>query len=852
MKLSLNTIRFVNKHYGTAGEPAQDGVDELVRRIGAQLGAVEEVTSFGKRFERVVIAKVVSCEKHPDADKLHVCTIDDGGITPDVSRDEQGYVQVVCGAANVREGLLVAWLPPGTTVPNTHGKDPFVLEAREIRGQVSNGMLASAHELGIGDDHSGILEVDADAAPGTSFAVAYNLVGEAIIDIENKMFTHRPDCFGFLGVAREIEGIHRRSYKSPDWYVSAPEFPGVEADELRLEVRNELPELVPRFSAITMRDVTVKPSPVWLQILLTSVGVRPINNIVDYTNFFMLETGQPLHAYDYDKVVAQDPGADHATIVVRHPAKDEEVVLLGGKAVKPRQEAILIATATRSIGIGGIMGGAETEVGDTTKNIILECANFDMYSIRRTAMEHGLFTDAFTRFSKGQSPLQTLAVLAKIVDEIRQYAGGKVASGVHDDNHVPAEVLERNSINPPVKLTDEFVNARLGEKLSAEDMAGLLRNVEFDVRLNGNELTVTAPFWRTDIEIAEDLVEEIGRLYGYDHLPVELPRRSIKPAQRDADLSLKSKVRDVLSKAGANEVLTYSFVHGNLLERVGQDKEKAFELSNALSPDLQYYRLSLTPSLLERVHANIKAGYDEFALFEIGKSHVKGLNDEENVPREFNRVALVFAAEPKTAARNYRGAAFYQARTYLTNLLQAFGRDTDMNLTPLSQADFGGHFVIEQMTKPYDPKRSSVIVKDGLVMGVLGEYRQSVARALKLPAFSAGFEIFQSYLSSGVPRQYVPLSRFPKVQQDISLRVSGDITYQQLADELAAGLKELAGQDLRTDLTPLDIYQKDAAKHFTFRLTAAHYGKTLKAAEINALLDNLAARAKEKFNAERI
>ena len=283
MKVSLNSIRTVNKIYGSAGDPAPNGVDDLVEKIGAQLGAVEETIAYGERFKGVLVAKVVSCEDHPNADRLHVCKIDDGGKAEGLERDENGLVQVVCGAPNVREGLTVAWLPPGSTVPNTYDKDPFVLDARPLRGIVSNGMLASPKELSIGDSHEGIMELDTDAAPGTTFAEAYNLDGDVVIDMENKMFTHRPDCFGQLGIARELEGIQRRTFKSPDWYTLNPEVPGVETDELKLEVRNEIPELVPRFAAITMRGVAVKPSPIWLQITLSRVGIRPINNIVMLT-----------------------------------------------------------------------------------------------------------------------------------------------------------------------------------------------------------------------------------------------------------------------------------------------------------------------------------------------------------------------------------------------------------------------------------------------------------------------------------------------------------------------------------------------------------------------------------------
>ncbi|MDB5186301.1 MAG: Phenylalanine-tRNA ligase beta subunit [Candidatus Saccharibacteria bacterium] len=855
MKISLNAIRFVNEHYGSAGNPAPEGVETIVQKIGAQLGAVEETIPYGERFDGVVVVRVMSCAPHPNADRLRVCTIDDGGITPDVKRDENGHVQVVCGAPNVREGLMVAWLPPGSTVPSTRAADPFVMEARELRGVVSNGMLASPKELTIGDSHDGILELDTDAAPGTPFTKAYNLEGDVVIDMENKMFTHRPDCFGQLGIARELEGIQHRPYKSPEWYRSNPEFPGVETDELKLDVRNEIPGLVPRFTAITMSGVAVKPSPVWLQIALSRVGIRPTNNIVDYTNFFMLETGQPLHAYDYDKVVAQDAGATQATIVVRHPREGEKITLLNGKEIKPREQAIMIATNDKLIGVGGVMGGGDTEIDAQTKNIIIESANFDMYSIRRTAMTHGLFTDAVTRFNKGQSPLQTATVLAKIVDEIRTFADGKVASPVIDDNHLPEDMLERNSVYPAVAVTRQFINARLGFDLSADEMAQLLRNVEFEVNVDGDNLTVRAPFWRTDIAIAEDVVEEVGRLYGFDHLPLELPHRSVSPVEPDKFFAFKSRIRDILVRGGANELLTYNFVHGNLLDKVDQNKEKAYRLSNALSPDLQYYRMSLTPSLLDKVHLNLKAGFDQFALFEINKAHNKIHTEDGNLPKEANLISLVYAANDKVVDPA-SGAAYYEARKYLDYLTERLG--ISLVYTPFIQEDD-----LEEkcpVIQPFDLKRAALIhVKDSnILLGMVGEYKDTVKKSLKLPAHTAGFEIgFEELLEAAekAGKSYQTIPRFPRVTQDISLRVPGTVAYQALHDVVATQLETSKPRNTIAQVSPLDIYQKDAQeayKQIAFRISIASYERTLTDQEVNRLLDTIAINAKAELGAERV
>jgi phenylalanyl-tRNA synthetase beta chain len=846
MKVSLNSISGMCERYKCAEGITSLGIDQLVEKIGAQLGAVEEVIDIGGKYEGALIVKVVECEKLEGSDHLSLCKVDDGGVAKNVERDDKGLVQVVCGAPNVHAAMLAVWLPPGMTVPASAGtSEPFVLDAREIRGQKSNGMLASLKELAIGEDHSGILEVDVDIKPGTTFGEAYQVDGEKVIDIENKMFTHRPDCFGFLGVARELAGIQGQAFKSPAWYATKPDFAQPQGDQLKLSVRNELPNLVPRFTAIAMSEIKVEPSPVWLRLFLSEIGVKSINNIVDYTNFFMLETGQPLHAYDYDKMKALSN--EEATIVIRNPKPGEKLTLLGGKVVEPPAAGIMIATDKQLIGIGGVMGGADTEVDDNTKNIILECANFDMYATRRTSMVLGLFTDAATRFTKGQSPLQNLAVLAKIVDEIQRFAGGQVASPLIDDNHVPRDALERNSLYSPVKASADFINQRLGLKLVPEEMKTLLENVEIKVEIQADELRITAPFWRTDIELREDVVEEIGRLYGYDKLPLELPKRDLNPVLKDPMLELKAEIRAKLAKAGANEVLTYSFVHGNLLDVVGQDSSKAFQLNNALSPDLQYYRPSLIPSLLEKIHSNVKAGYDELALFELGKTH--GMDqgeDDDGLPREFEFTALVIAAADKLKKT---GAAYYQAREYLETLA---GSQLEFKPVDESMRQYA-------VTQPYNLDRTALVsIGGGDFLGIVGEFKPSVGRQLKLPKYCAGFEIDTEILlalQKSAPSKYVELSRFPRVTQDITLKVPTHVPYQELFNFIRQALDKARPQNSFTDLKPLDIFQKVEGsdyKNFSLRLSIVSYERTLTDQEVNKVLDTVAAEAKTEFGAERI
>ena len=852
MKVSLNLIKqLINFELPP--------VDELVARVNQQLGGVEEVIDLNAKYGGARIVRVIECTKHPDADRLSVTKIDDGGAVADVPRDDNGLVQVVCGAPNVHADMWAIWLPPKSTVPASFDDDePFVLGARPLRGVLSQGMLAAADELAIGTDHEGIVEIREQDVPagveltaGASFAKTFGL-DDYVLDIENKMFTHRPDCFGQLGVAREIAGIFHQQFTSPDWYKSVQQF--TSAEGLDLTVTNDAPELVPRFMAVAIRNVTVQPSPLWLQCQLVAMGGKPINNIVDATNYIMLMTAQPTHAYDYDKLRGSTLGA-------RMARDGEKVSLLNGKEYELTTDDIVIADGEGVIGLAGIMGGTDIEVSDGTKNIVLECANFDMYALRRTAMRHGIFTDALTRFNKGQSPLQNAAVLKQLMGMV----GGVQASEVFDlcsDN-----IFEKNPIIEK-PITPTFMKERLGRPFENYDIEAAVCNVEFEIEkgtlardvylmyfgdIRGKSkknieedcLYVKPPFWRTDLELPEDIVEEVGRLYGFDKLPRQLPMRSIKPAPRNPRRQLKQAIRQSLSRAGANEVLTYSFVHERVLKNAEQDPSRAYRLSNALSPDLQYYRTSVLPSLLDKVHANIKAGHDEFMLFEIGKIHDKELPlSDEGLPSEQTFVDGVYANK-----KLQTGAPFYKVRKLVDRLLADINVEADFVKIVGSDAD---------IPAPFDGQRSAwIVVENGDKLGIVGELSQAVRRNFKLPDYTAAFSLdiekLQACLTESREHNYRPLSRFPSISQDISLRSSVEISHDELLRAVQQCLD--GSENLHCQIQTLGVYQpKDdaAIKTITFRLTFTSYQQTLTDAEVKPIMDNIATAALTKLDAERV
>ena len=845
MKVSLNIVKqLINFELPPVGE--------LVARVNQQLGGVEEVIDLNAKYGDARIVRVAECTKHPNADRLSVTKVDDGGAVPDVPRDENGLVQVVCGAPNVHADMWAIWLPPKSTVPASFDDDePFVLDARPLRGVLSQGMLAAADELAIGTDHEGIVEITEHDVPsgaelrvGASFAEMFGL-DDFVLDIENKMFTHRPDCFGQLGVAREIAGIFGRKFTSPDWYKEEQKFAGGEG--LELEVFNDAPELVPRFMAVAIKNVEVKSSPLWLQCQLVAMGGKPINSIIDVTNYVMLMTAQPTHAYDYDTLRGHRLGA-------RLARPGEKVSLLNGKEYELTANDIVIADGEGVIGLAGIMGGSSTEVSSKTKNIVLECATFDMYALRKTAMRHGVFTDALARFNKGQSPLQNAAVLKRLMSMV----GGVQASEMFDlkqfddwlDDYFDGKYTPAN-----IDIDSKFINERLGLDLSGDDICGLLNNVE--IKSHGPEeelgyICIQSPFWRTDLELPEDIVEEVGRLYGFDKLPRQLPRRSIKPAPKNPRRQLKQAIRQSLSRAGANEVLTYSFVHERVLKNAGQDPSRAYRLSNALSPDLQHYRTSVLPSLLDKVHANIKAGHDEFMLFEIGKIHDKELPlIDENLPSEQTFVDGVYASKKPRA-----GAPFYQVRCLIEQLFKDLG--IGFTVAEMNAENTNENLVDNaEIIAPFEPNRSAWIVgESGEHLGVIGELKQSVRRNFKLPGYTAAFSLdlkkLQALLSDDRQHNYQPLSRFPSISQDISLRSKSDTTYHDLLQMVQRILEESKG--LHCSIKTLGVYQPENAdtKTVTFRITFTSYKQTLTDAKVKPIMDSIATAAITEFDAERV
>ena len=782
MRISLNWL----KKYVEI--PISD--EELVRLIGARLVEVEGVIDETTKYNNIYVVRVEKCERIPDT-HLTLCQVSVG----------EDLVQVVCGAPNVREGMLAVWIAPGAVVPaSVHEDAPFVIGKRKMQGYESCGMLAGADELDFGEDHSGIVEIEPGLArPGDKLADVFGL-NDLILDIENKSLTHRPDCFGIIGFAREVAGILGRQFEydfsrdgslapvvtglAPSFSVVTSESPRKTYSELSPTIEILENDICARYSAIVLeKHGEMKQKYLtWVDTVLSKSGMKPISSIVDATNYLMLLTGQPLHAFDYDKFVAVS-GGGKPVIKVRLARAGEKLMLLDDTEVVLDENDIVICSGEVPVALAGAMGGKSTMIDENTRNIILESATFSLYNLRKTQMAHGIFTEAITRFTKGQPPYQTLAVAEACAGML---ADGFEVVAVADEYPKPEKTVV-------VKITTDEINELLGTEYDKKLIVKTLENVGFDVKGRRDEFEVFVPEWRTDIHIMEDIIEEVGRLLGYDNIQPTLPLHGT--ASKNEMWELKKQIRNTLARFGANELLTYSFVSERLLRKAGQEPKNSYKIVNSISPELQYVRQSLVPSLLEKAYLNEKLPVEKFALFEMNKVYQKVWGDDgEGVPVEKMQLGFV------VAERKGEGTAFYKAKLYAEKLLE------ELNI----QAEFVPFKGELAEGKPFEPKRSAEILVGGVHVGIVGELKKSVKHEFKLADYVAGFEMNLDLILEQAPN--LPVIKLgARKKEDVT--ITTDKTY-------AEALRELQDKYPDATITPGVIYQAPGqrSKNITFHI----------------------------------
>ena len=829
MKVSINTI----KKYTKINIP----IEELISMIKSQIGEVEEVNDLQKKYKNIIVAEIATVAKHPDSEKLHIYKVDIG----------TKKVQVVAGGPALNINDRVAYMPVGTKVPFNPApeKKADIVESTTIKGVKSDGMIASEMELDLGPEHTRVMLLTFKCKPGDSFAEKADL-NDIVIDIENKALTNRPDLFGVIGIAREIAGIQNIQFTTPDElnYKQAGKHRTPANKYLPIKVSNNAEVLVPRYMAVSMKDVSVGDSPLWLKAELVKIGMRPINNVVDITNYIMYLTGQPLHAFDYDKVVAKDKHANgHAIINVRLSQKSESLTTLDGKTHEIKSE-VLICDSANPIAIGGVMGGLDSEVDRNTKNVIIECANFDMYNIRKTSMKQGIITDAVTRYSRSQDPNQCEHVIHKAIDLFAELTGAVQASDIYDEFALPRKQIK-------IRISHSRLNMHIGHEFTLDEIKTILQNVELYVEpdtKSKDHLNVIIPTYRQDLTIPEDIHEEVARLYGYNKLAVTLPTRDLNPSPTNKQYEVKKLIRNSLTSIGAYEALTYNFVGKKLFEKSGQDLSKAYHLTNAISPELEYMKTSLLPALLAKAVPNIKRGYDNFGMYEINKYHIKGDLNQEKLPKERDNLSLVYLTSDKYSQSHTSGSAYYQAKYYLEELNKEL-KLPQLNYELLEKTDVKQlNPWIQNLAPMFEPKASAIVYvkieSKRHNLGILGEFTGEVHNNMNIPEYAAGLELEVDQIVNLIDfsSQYIEPSRYPKVTQDLCFVLDRDVPYLHVENTIRETNKD---PNLEVSVQPYDIYQSDnetETKQTTYRVIIQHREKTLNESEIGDIYKKVVRR----------
>ena len=715
-------------------------VEELAHRLtmaGVEVGGVEEI---GGGWENCYVGHVLRVEPHPNADRLRMCTVNIG----------QEELRVVCGAPNVAAGQRVAFATVGARLFNAHSGRHEALKASRIRGELSEGMICSELELGLGQDHTGIIVLPDDAPLGQPLS---SYLGDQVLEVE--VTPNRLDCLSVLGIAREVAALTGTSVREPD--LSYPE-EGEPIEQLTsVEVAD--PDLCYRYTASLVTGLQVGPSPRWLQDRLTRAGLRPINNVVDVTNFVMLEYNQPLHAFDFHKL-------QEGRIVVRRARPGEIMVSLDRVERKLDPSMLVIADARNAVGLAGVMGGANTEIGADTTAVLLESATFDPGCNRRTSQALRLRTEASIRFEKGLRPELAPIGLRRATQLLLQAAGGKAAKGIID-------VFPGDAGGPPqVTLTSARLKKVMGVGFAQERVSQTLTSLGFSCRATDQEsLQVTVPYWRSDVSIEDDLIEEVARIVGYDEIPTTMISTPIPHHEPQGLRQLREETKDALAAAGLQEVITYPVTDLESLQNASNQSAapSALRLANPLNARTQYLRTSLRSGLLSTLAANLSQLPGSLGLFEAGRVF---LPREGDLPQEVEMVTGVLAG-PRRGAwwQDAEGVAvgFYDGKGIVEGLLQRFQ----------VAASF------EACTDPvFAPGKGANILGGDGTIGMVGELHPAVAQAFDLgdvPVVLFELELERlEQLRGQAATRFISPSRFPVAVRDLAVILDRSVSASQV------------------------------------------------------------------------
>jgi len=762
----------------------------------------EGVTQIADDIKDVVVGRIIEIKQHPNADKLLTCNVDIGKET----------LQIVTGAPNVASGQYVPVAVNGALLPGG-----IRIKTGKLRGELSQGMLCSAEELGLermgymDDGVDGILVFDREYPLGMDIIDALELEDE-VIDFE--VTSNRPDCLSIVGIAREAAVTLGTIYREPQ--IALDKGIGNIEDEARVIVED--PHLCSRYCARVVKNVKIAPSPRWMRRRLAAAGVRPINNIVDITNYVMLEMGQPMHAFDIDKVA-------NNTIMVRKARKEEKLITLDGQERNLTEDMLIIADPEKAIGIAGVMGGLNTEITSETTNIILESAKFDAGSVRLTSKALGLRSEASSRFEKDIDIVNVERAIDRAAQLIQLLDAGTVVEGKLD--------VCSGDLEPRIIETKwERINQLLGVELTADIISDILESLSFKAEVKGDLLKVTVPSYRQDVIGMADLAEEVARIYGYDKIPMTLMKNTIALGSRTREQTLTNRAKDVLAGMGLYEAITYSFVSPRIYGKIGfkpQEYPESVIIENPLGEDQSSMRTTLIPSILEVLSRNHSHRIHECKIFEISNIFIPKSKPMTDLPIE--RLTLCIGEYGSDLD-------FYSLKGQLEALFHVFGFSEEIEFEP-------------QLHPTFHPGRTAGVMLAGQRLGILGQVHPNICQTYNL-----GDKVLLAELDFGLmlkkaktEKQYTKLPKYPAVTRDLAIVVAKNV----LAGKIEKTIRATGGQ-LLEKVELFDIYEGDQIpeghRNLAYSLSYRALDRTLKDSDINHIHDGIIQALETKFGAQ--
>lgn len=793
MKVSIKWLeQYFNKNLDSKK------IEKELTKLGLE---VEDRKYLGDGIKKVVVGRIEKIEKHPDADKLQICRINVG--------DEE-LLQIITAAKNVYEGMVVPVALVGAEVIGGS------IKLSKLRGIESYGMLCSAEELGIEnallseEEKDGILPLSVDMKLGTSILEALNL-DDSVLELG--LTPNRADCYGIYNVAKEVAIGEDEELKE----IELLKANGISKDKTIKIVKEDLCH---RYTSRIVRDVKIESSPIWFANLLRNVGIRPINNLVDITNYVMFEIGQPMHAFDLDKLEGNE-------ILVDTAKKDEKFITLDGQERTLDEDTLVIKDSKKIVALAGVMGGENSEVDSSTRRILLEAANFNSASVRKTSRKLGLRSEASSRFERGLSEESTLKAMERACYLIEAFKAGKVDDNFQEDYPV-------KQVIPTITCTSSYINRVLGMDISEEEILGIFKKLGFKVSLDEYAIKVTPKPYRIDIKDKIDLVEEVVRVYGYDKIPSTLPTGATNTLREEAGVELKEKVKNQMVSEGLMEAITYSFIDNRSYEEVGLDYEgdSRLEIVNPISEKQKYMRESLLPGLIEVASRNYKRQRKDIRIFEVGNVF-KGTSD--NLPDEDLTLAVLLAENKVKEYYGVRENDFYVIKGILERLLKKISRE-DFNLEVIDDK------------KTFHPGRSGKIIISGMKVGEIGELHPEIVDRYDIREKVYYMEINLKLLVNKDRTIYSQIPKYPFVERDMAFTIPKDISYEKIISVIdEASDKKVIKSRL------FDVYEgsqiEEGYKSMAFSITYQDKDKTLTDEEVTLLHDKILEALSKKAGA---